>query len=531
MKKAVVFLLLCALFAAPAAPGRAAEPNRENWPVLRVEMYDREIEGFDVTDCWQLRYVQKHFGDPNGVRIEWTPVPRWTESEELKRLLEDGTAPDVCMSYSQETVNEAVAQGKALPLDRLLQEYGQDLAAFLGDEVLEYGQYDVGGSRTQYALPARRIIVATRSMFIREDWLARLGMDVPKDVHELYAYLKGAKEAELGGEKTIPFSIDLYAADPFYGWLFQIDAFLDYDQISPEDWTAYYRFHELLPGAKEAFRWLNRFYSEGLIDANFTSEDNEERTEDLYQGRVGLWIGNWDAPWRADMNYEAELEANIPSACWVACDPFKPTAGVTPHETYSAAGQAIFFPSWLDGETAATAMRYLNWMSRPETLFALQNGEQGHNYQLVSKEGVPLDSKSIDDTEDEYKIHVYDGAPICNGYFYGSDALNYAATSLNFPGYENAVSRSLAVSEEGGYAPVSFTRTIQARMDYGGAVVKQEAVFLQAVVSCDPSRFDQCWEENVAALLDAGARQIVDEQRQAYLAGEYRGQYPRPEEW
>ena len=62
----------------------------------------------------------------------------------------------------------------------------------------------------------------------------------------------------------------------------------------------------------------------------------------------------------------------------------------------------------------------------------MQNGEKGHTYTQVDANGIPTDLKNISDTEDAYKIHAVDGCPICNGFFYGSDELNYAASS--YPG-------------------------------------------------------------------------------------------------
>lgn len=42
-----------------------------------------------------------------------------------------------------------------------------------------------------------------------------------------------------------------------------MDAFLDYSQITEEDWVANFKFHYMLPGAKEALRWMNKFFNEG----------------------------------------------------------------------------------------------------------------------------------------------------------------------------------------------------------------------------------------------------------------------------
>ena len=38
------------------------------------------------------------------------------------------------------------------------------------------------------------------------------------------------------------------------------------------------------------------------------------------------------------------------------------------HETYTAAGQAIFIPASVDEKVAVAAIKYLNWMCKPESL-------------------------------------------------------------------------------------------------------------------------------------------------------------------
>lgn len=524
MKRMLTLLLsLCLLVGMIPLGAAVAE---DDWITLRVEMYDRSIAGFNVEDCWQLRYIQENFGDPNHIKVEWVPVSRWEEGTILNTLLAGGTAPDICMTYGADLVQQYIDMGGLLPLDDLLNEYGQDLTEFLGEEVLQYGQYDVGAGVQQFALPARRIITATQVSYIRQDWLDQLGMEVPTNIEELYTYLKAVKEQNLGGEKTIPYSSDLYAADPFYGWIYQMDAFIDYDQVTEEDWVAYHELHYLLPGAKEAIRWMNKFFNEGLVTSYFGLENSDQTNSDRVMGYDGYWQGNWDAAWRMEDSFQQELEKNVPGAYWVACDPFKPESGTTLHETYNAAGQYLFIPAWVSNETAVAAIKYLNWMSQPESLFALQNGEEGHNYTTVDENGIPTDLKNIDDTEDAYKIHATDGAPICNGFYYGSDELNYVASANGYPGYSDRVTDSLVIANDGGYEPISFTKTIQARIDYGSMVISKEAELLVNAVTCAPDQFDAVWEEYTNAILTSGGQEIIDQQRSAYQEGAYRGSYP-----
>lgn len=526
MKKLIsLVLLICMVVGALPVLAMADE----EWVTLRVEMYDRSTAGFNVEDCWQLHYIQENFGNPNHIKVEWVSVSRWEEGEILSRQLAGGTAPDLCMTYGTDLLQQYIDQGGIKPLDELLAEYGQDIAPFLGDQVLQYGQFDAGNGKEQYYLPARRIIVATQSMYIRQDWLDKLGMSVPTNVEELYAYLKAAKEQNLGGERTIPFASDLYDPDPFYNWIYSLDSFIDYSQVTEEDWVANYKFHYLLPGAKEAIRWMNTFYNEGLVTEYFGIGDKDQTKADRVQGHDGFYIGNWDDPWRQENLYQQELEKAVEGGKWVACDAFKAVDGTALHETYTAAGQALFIPESASDEAAIAAIKYLNWMVQPENLFALQNGEMGYNYTTVDENGIPTDLKNISDVDDNHKIHAVDGCPICNGFYYGSDELNYAATANGFPGYEDAVTHSLTVANEGAYEPVSFSCTIQARVDYGSTVISKEADLLVQSVTCAPENFDATWDKYVNEILQSGGQEIIDEQRAAYQAGEWRGAYPLAE--
>ena len=79
MKKTLAILLSLALLLGMVGVSAA----EEEWITLKVETYDREIAGLDVTNCWQLKYAQEHFGDPNHIKLEFVSFARWTEGDLL----------------------------------------------------------------------------------------------------------------------------------------------------------------------------------------------------------------------------------------------------------------------------------------------------------------------------------------------------------------------------------------------------------------------------------------------------------------
>ena len=104
---------------------------------------------------------------------------------------------------------------------------------------------------------------------------------------------------------------------------FQMDAFIDYSQVTEEDWVANHEFHYNLPGIKKLIRWMNKFYNEGLVTDYFGIENDDQTKANRVNGYEGFWVGNWDAPWRMEDSFQIDLEKNVPGASWIACEPLQ----------------------------------------------------------------------------------------------------------------------------------------------------------------------------------------------------------------
>ena len=91
---------------------------------LRVEVFDRSIAGLNLEDCWQLRYAQENFGDPNGIKLQFVPVSRWEEGDILTTQISGQTAADICITYNGDLVNALIADDGVYALDDLIAKYG-----------------------------------------------------------------------------------------------------------------------------------------------------------------------------------------------------------------------------------------------------------------------------------------------------------------------------------------------------------------------------------------------------------------------
>ena len=531
MKKTLSLIMaLVMLLSMASIPAFAEE---EGWITLRVEAFDRSVAGFNVEDCWQLKYAQEHFGDPNKIKLQFVSVPRWTEGDVLTTQLGGNTAPDICMTYNGNLVNDYITYEGLWKLDDLLDQYGANIKAFLGDELLKFGQQDQDGDgvREQWFLPARRLDVSNVGNFIRKDWLEKLNMEEPTDIESFTEYLRAAKAANLGGERTIPMQFDLYESDPLYNVVRFMDAFIDFSKVTVEDWYAYSGLHEMLPGSKEGYRWLNTLYHEGLLYENFDINDDQATDSALMNGYFGFFSMQPDQPWRTDKNYQKEMEKAVEGAWWTSVNCFKnESLGKHLHDVYAANGMSIIIPTnngATTEEKAIAAIKYIDWMCIPENMFAMQNGVEGINYLAVTADGIPTQVQSADAVPDEHKMHAGDICFISNGLYYGSDEKNAAAKALAFDEkYQPELVAAVADAYTDAWTQVSFSVPIQASTDYGAMVKSKQGEFLSKVVTCAPADFDATYDAAIKDTLNTGASEIIEEQRAAYKAGEFRGTFP-----
>jgi len=528
MKKTLSFILaLAMLLSCVVIPTALAE---DDWITLKVECYDRSVTGFNVQDCMQLHYIQENFGDPNHIKVEFVPTSRWEETNLLTTWMGGKSAPDLCMTYGGNLIDQWVQDEALYPLDDLLAEYGQNLIAFLGEDLLDYGKYEVDGEKIQYTIPARRISVANVGHFIRGDWLEKLNMEEPTTIAELEAYLIAAKEANLGGEVTYPFLFGLYKPDPLINVKRFTDPFIEFSKVTEEDWVAYYGNHEMLPGSKEGYRWLNKLYNLGLMPEGFEVDDGTLGDKYRVLGNTGFFTEQPDQPWRTDKNLAIELGKNVPGAYWTSVNCFANIEdGRTLHDVYAANGLSVLIPWWVSEETAIAAMKYLDWMAMPENMFFLQNGVEGINYLSVNEDGIPVEAQGTDLVDDAHKMHAGDVCFIANGLWYGDMEKSNAAIALGFPGFEKEVEAAYADAYTDTWTEISVTVPLQSVIDYESTVKVKQGEFLIQVVTCKPEDFDATYDEYIQLINDSGAAQIIEERRQAYKDGNWRGSYPYAE--
>lgn len=473
---------------------------------LRIALFDRNNKPNDapaITNNFMTQYIQEQFGDPNRIKIEFVTIPRSEEVEKLNILIKANQAPDIVFTYLEPVVANLVSQGALTDLTSLLDEHGEDLMHVLGEEVLQYGVFD----GKQYAIPAKRILRAQSTTMIREDWLQEVGLPLPETTEAFYTALKVFKEKQPGeaGEDVIPYSlIDYYHMLPLQY------SFWNWDDITEEDLYANPRW--VMPGNKEAFRFLNKLYHEGLIDPDFAFDrDMKKYKEDFTYGRIGATTPNTNEP--VYMGHLAELKKHDPSAVFTPIDPFTSRNGKNPKPINEVNGMYIMVPKF--SKNAEAAVKYLNWMANPEHYITLQNGIEGLTYDM--KDGIPITLEN-EDTE-RMMYNYFDYCIIFNGKFISpvNEELNVKANSYN-PQYSQFTMKSIEYGMNDGIELPRIQTVIESEIKYMDILTeKYDEVFVK-VITAHPEMFDAVYDKEVEDYMSMGGEQVMNEKRNAYRA-------------
>lgn len=484
---------------------------------LEIPVYERAFEGWNVTDNYYTRWIQKEFGDKYNVTVKFVPITRSSEVTDFEQLLASRKAPDIIFHYDMPQALNYYGEDVMQALDHdEIANYAPTYWAKLGETIKQYGTVD--GENTFFF--AARPNADNYTSLIRKDWVEKVGMKV-EDLTSLEKYnemLAKWKEAGLGtaGSSLLKnnynynYAFREWPVDPKYRAL--------YSDLGVADLTS--------ADTERFLRNLNFQYNNGLIDKEFYLRDDDNKVKAEFvagkTGTYGLYLTN-------NTDVISATLANNPEAEFAVLPPY---AGVP--EGNKPQGRAYWPFGFIMGinyessdmERAAVWM-YLEWMSQKENLFFLQNGVEGQNYTLDA-EGIAVrnpdfkgESVLSQNNNKDYWALVTEIAE------YEDPALTRKANLRNWSpaGYEYLAEDLVKYYDE-----VTEFRTPDALFSVVLEKVNEYKADLNSlfqelyvkIVLAPPSEFDALYEEAKKTYLEAGYQEILDEKQAAIDAGKFR---------
>jgi ABC-type sugar transport system, periplasmic component len=355
--------------------GSSAQTSTVAPTQAKKDHIDVTIWGHDLNFPEGDRIV-KFIEDKFNVGMKFVSYPWGTYQEKLRTSIQAGEVPEMFPSNGPGDTNTMYDQlyneGLLMDMTDLIDKYPNLKKAVNYDpdtlKFLKNGDKLFGVPRTWNKDTTDRVI------FYRADWIEKLGLKVPDTWDEVYTVLKAFKEAKPDGQNQVGLSFN----DPW--WIEQIVAGFTGVSGYYKDESGKYVAAAYHPKRKEAFKYLNKLYKEGLLDPECYVSKAERPKEYFVSGRSGMIYNA--SQYASCFPYFDETKKNFPNAKVKILDPIPAGPdGTRAHVGIDSGyfGMYCFNKDFKDAERMVEIMDYL---ASPEGNSLVRDGIEGIHYTL-----------------------------------------------------------------------------------------------------------------------------------------------------
>ena len=272
-------------------------------------------EGESIEDNRALQYIEDTLNVD--VTFAWV-VPSDSYSDKLNLSIASGDIPDV-MTVDAIQMQQLTEAGAIEDLTPYVEKYAN------ADILANWEQ--TGGVALQAATIDGKIMGipnvqpqadAPIMVWVRQDWLDKLGLAAPETVDDVEAIAKAFIEQDPDGNgaadtfgltgTTNPVQVpsNLHGFDAIF------NAYGAFPELFYRNADGEIVYGSIQPEAKEALVRLAAMYQAGIIDPEFATKDGDKANEIVVGGKGGIMMGPWWISWWP----LADAVNNDPNADW-----------------------------------------------------------------------------------------------------------------------------------------------------------------------------------------------------------------------
>jgi putative aldouronate transport system substrate-binding protein len=371
--------------AEPAPTANGGDAPAEKTGRVVVPIFDRgnipADEGTATDNRW-TKWIQENAP----VNVEFLAIPFTGNYADLyNTFFASGNAPDLVLTNSPVTKNNLYLQNQLLPMGDIIAEHSTTYKSLM-EQYPVLGRAGTMADGELYQLGVIRGLKPNHGLYIRTDWLKKLGMEAPKTTEELYAVAKAFSEGDPDGN----------GADDTYGiGMSYITGLIINSMFGDTEWAVIDGELKQDPERTRArIEFQKRLFDEGIIDKDFLTDNGGQKAQqDWVTGKVGIFgagVSNYH-----DYKIYETLMNNVPGAeVTVIPLPASPAGSFSAIVENPAAMTAVVNK---DAEDPVAVMKYIDFMNEPETMKTLQYGIEGEHYE-IGENGCPkiLDQAKYD---------------------------------------------------------------------------------------------------------------------------------------
>lgn len=484
----------------------AAVASADAMKELKVLIWDFGLDtALPYDSNYWFDYIQKNFGDPNGIKVTFVTMNRMEETTMLNVMMASGEVPDIIYTYDINLVQNYLRQGGLADLTEAVAAYGSRLIDYIGEENQSIGNIN---GKQMFLVGNRAVDIGIVGSVIRGDWLDKLGMEVPTTTEEFYEVMKAFKEKDPGnvGENLIPWAMSMQEIS--FGYFNTLYSFVE-PGLTDKEFATIYPFN--YPGYKEGVRFINKCYNEGIIGAEFALDnDSKQMWSNVVNGYVGFLTANVCSGF-ADGSYYDQLAVNVEGAYYVACDPFSNANGEHTKLGNNPWDKYIMVPA--SSKMVNEAIQYMDWIaSDKDVMLNLMYGAYGEDKSwYYNEEGLVIANDSyMGDDRDVTGAVTQSLVFFSNGFDYGNEELNTKAQTVSYGDPQAAVQYQQALTDRRSdpwFFPV-WPEAIESESEYSGAMIEKYKEIFTQLYMCGSEQFDAQYERLVGEFMDLYGNEV-----------------------
>lgn len=390
MRKLLLLVLALAMVVCSAGCGKqeevVVEGNGEIPETLSIygaiNSYALKAGAQDNNDTLYFQEMERL----TGCHVEWVHPTAGASGEKFNLLIASGNLPDMMVAGWKNIQGGAkmyVEDEVIIPLKDLIKENMPNLTAYLEANPDVAKQFTDDDGEIYYIPFIRQDeeLKIFQGPQIRQDWLEKLGLEVPKTPEELYEVLKAFKTQDPNGNGVadeIPMSGVkfedtsqaignlLWAFGTTFGTangFYQKDGKITYGVLEPE--------------FEEGVAYITKLFSEGLIDQDYLLNDRDKMDNKFMNDKVGFVYSLQPGNYYKNMNDNGRKVVGIP------------------HLAKEGVVNNVFDNSYLDDVVAtsiavttacknpAGALKWLDHFFGGEGQMIMNYGKEGLSYEMV----------------------------------------------------------------------------------------------------------------------------------------------------
>jgi len=435
-----------------------------------------------------------------------------TKSEEAFNLLiASGDLPDIVGGSSmKDNVNRYGPEGAFIGMNDLIDKYAPNIKAFF-DKNPDIRSSIQAADGEIYYIPYLPDGKFGRGYFIRYDWLAKLGLEVPQTVDELHDVLVAFRDGDPNGngkKDEVPLFMRhweelIRMVTLWDGRMSGSDMFHDFHVVDGE-----LRHGYVGEGYRVGIRNLSKWYKEGLIDKEIFTRGSRSR-EYLLSNNLGGMTHDWFA---STAGYNDVFKDSIPGFAFKAFVPPKGISGKRVEEHQRARVKVDGWAMSFTNEHPIETMKYFDFYFTEEGKRLANFGIEGVTYEMV--DGKPTFKKEVLESDTPVNAQLWEiGSQVQRGF---PQDYNYEIQWSNKDALEG-----IALYEAGDYLVepflgVSLNTKEKEQFDKKWATIRDYMLEMQQAWILGSRDIDKDWDSYLAQIDRMGYDSVIKVMQSAY---------------